>query len=173
MKKRRLFLFALILAFCLGLTACGESTQNVTVTVANRTLQPIGSVCISAGDDFGENRIDTLLSDGDLLTLDLGDFTEDQLNHGFLVSVSDLDGNVIFETGSNERLFNITNGCYLVFLPPELSTVLDICDQYSGSVYDEMIRSELIEQEDEPIRTLDELSAFEGLWKYDAEPFYL
>ncbi len=170
MKKKAALLFALILAFCLGLTACGESTQNVTVTVANRTLQPIGSVCISVGDDFGENRIDTVLSDGDLLTLDLGEFSEDQLNHGFLISAADLDGNIIYETEDSSRLFGVQDGCCIVFLPPELSTVLDICEQYSGSVYDEMIRSELM---DEPVRTLDELSAFEGLWKYDAEPFYL
>ena len=68
MKQRRPFLtFTLALLFCLSLAACGAKQYPMEITVVNRTTYPIADIRISltSEEDWGENRLETTLAEGD------------------------------------------------------------------------------------------------------------
>ena len=83
MRQRRPFLtFTLALLFCLSLAACGAKQYPMEITVVNRTTYPIADIRISltSEEDWGENRLETTLAEGESTEIDLGEYTEGQLD---------------------------------------------------------------------------------------------
>ena len=95
MRQRRSFLtFTLALLFCLSLAACGAKQYPMEITVVNRTTYPIADIRISltSEEDWGENRLETTLAEGESTEIDLGVYTEGQLNEGFNLQFYGEDG---------------------------------------------------------------------------------
>lgn len=95
MRQRRPFLtFTLALLFCLSLAACGAKQYPMEITVVNRTTYPIADIRISltSEEDWGENRLETTLAEGESTEIDLGEYTEGQLNEGFSLQFYGEDG---------------------------------------------------------------------------------
>ncbi|MEI3180247.1 MAG: hypothetical protein V8S93_06680 [Lachnospiraceae bacterium] len=75
MKKWKSNLFPVItLAVCLGLAACGGGRKPLEITVVNRTTYPVEDIRIreTDGKDWGENRLETTLAQGESIKIDLG-----------------------------------------------------------------------------------------------------
>ena len=78
MKKWKSNLFPVItLAVCLGLAACGGGRKPLEITVVNRTTYPVEDIRIreTDGKDWGENRLETTLAQGESIKIDLGKYT--------------------------------------------------------------------------------------------------
>lgn len=98
MRQRRSFLtFTLALLFCLSLAACGAKQYPMEITVVNRTTYPIADIRISltSEEDWRENRLETTLAEGESTEIDLGVYTEGQLNEGFSLQFYGEDGEPI------------------------------------------------------------------------------
>ena len=93
-KKRLSLLMLAALSFAL-LAGCGEKKWPMQITVVNRTTYPISDIRISlaSDEDWGANRIETTLEEGESADIDLGEFTEEELtNDGFNIQFYGEDG---------------------------------------------------------------------------------
>ena len=86
-------MFALAL-LCLSFAACGAKQYPMQITVVNRSTYPITDLRISliSEEDWGENRLETTLEEGESAGIDLGEYTEEQLNAGFHLQFYGEDG---------------------------------------------------------------------------------
>ena len=68
--------FTLALLFCLSVAACGVKQYPMEITVVNRTTYPIADIRISltSEEDWGENRLETTLAEGESTEIDLGEY---------------------------------------------------------------------------------------------------
>ena len=66
-------MFALAL-LCLSFAACGAKQYPMQITVVNRSTYPITDLRISliSEEDWGENRLETTLEEGESAGIDLG-----------------------------------------------------------------------------------------------------
>ena len=73
-------MFALAL-LCLSFAACGAKQYPMQITVVNRSTYPITDLRISliSEEDWGENRLETTLEEGESAGIDLGEYTDE--NH--------------------------------------------------------------------------------------------
>lgn len=175
MKKHSLLALLLVFAaIVLLLTGCGSS-ENITVTVVNRTAQEMSTLYMTAGSEFGESLLDAPLADGEMVQIDLGDYSESDLSEGFAIYAENAEGEAIHESMDDDRVFNIADGAFLIFLPPEGNVTLEITSTYNPEKYEEAVVkgfADLLNPFDgAPIP--EELEAIVGYWKYEAEPYYL
>ena len=184
--KRRLSLLLAALLCVLLLSACGEKETEVSVCLVNRTGLDLGEIHITSAttDEWGDTLVEAPFEDGQLQQVTLGSFTEKALSEGFNILVYDNDGDLVYDTSFDEQDFQLRDGDYLVFLPPECDTPLDITARYNGSEYDALTAGyeddgpdgeEDWQDEDQPEEALDvvDIASFTGCWKYDDEPFYM
>ena len=115
MRQRRPFLtFTLALLFCLSLAACGAKQYPMEITVVNRTTYPIADIRISltSEEDWGENRLETTLAEGESTEIDLGEYTEGQLNEGFSLQFYGEDGEPVNPDYDPSSPMFFDNGTY-------------------------------------------------------------
>lgn len=164
MRQRRPFLtFTLALLFCLSLAACGAKQYPMEITVVNRTTYPIADIRISltSEEDWGENRLETTLAEGESTEIDLGEYTEGQLNEGFSLQFYGEDGEPVNPDHDPSSPMFFDNGDFLIFAPPDLSVALFLDTAYDKEVYDQKIvesyaadgdgRGDVISRDDIPV----------------------
>ena len=164
MRQRRPFLtFTLALLFCLSLAACGAKQYPMEITVVNRTTYPIADIRISltSEEDWGENRLETTLAEGESTEIDLGVYTEGQLNEGFSLQFYGEDGEPVNPDYDPSSPMFFDNGDFLIFAPPDLSVALFLDTAYDKEVYDQKIvesyaadgdgRGDVISRDDIPV----------------------
>lgn len=93
----------------------------------------------------------------------LGTFTKEDLDAGFNILVYNTQDELLYNTDLDEQNFSIADRDYLVFLPPNGETELDITAKYDSSKYDTLAA---------PAGS-DTLLDYVGSWKYDSLPAYL
>ena len=164
MRQRRPFLtFTLALLFCLSLAACGAKQYPMEITVVNRTTYPIADIRISltSEEDWGENRLETTLAEGESTEIDLGEYTEGQLNEGFSLQFYGEDGEPVNPDYDPSSPMFFDNGDFLIFAPPDLSVALFLDTAYDKEAYDQKIvesyaadgdgRGDVISRDDIPV----------------------
>lgn len=164
MRQRRPFLtFTLALLFCLSLAACGAKQYPMEITVVNRTTYPIADIRISltSEEDWGENRLETTLAEGESTEIDLGEYTEGQLNEGFSLQFYGEDGEPVNPDYDPSSPMFFDNGDFLIFTPPDLSVALFLDTAYDKEAYDQKIvesyaadgdgRGDVISRDDIPV----------------------
>ena len=118
MRQRSPFLtFTLALLVCLSLAACGAKQYPREITVVNRTTYPIADIRISltSEEDWGENRLETTLAEGESTEIDLGVYTEGQLNEGFNLQFYGADGEPVNPDYAPSSPMFFDNGDFLIF----------------------------------------------------------
>ena len=85
--KRKTPVLCLLAAVLVGLAllaGCGAKAQPVYITVVNRTTLPLADLRIKlvSEEDFGENRLETTLQEGETALIQLGQYTQAQLDGG-------------------------------------------------------------------------------------------
>jgi len=155
--------FTLALLFCLSLAACGAKQYPMEITVVNRTTYPIADIRISltSEEDWRENRLETTLAEGESTEIDLGVYTEGQLNEGFSLQFYGEDGEPINPDYDPSSPMFFDNGDFLIFAPPDLSVALFLDTAYDKEAYDQKIvesyaadgdgRGDVISRDDIPV----------------------
>ena len=177
--KKALLALAFALLCALTLTGCGEQETTVTVMLVNRSGYGITSVCItpSTDTDWGENYVDELLGDGESVLAVLGTYKESEIPTMWNILVYGEEDYILYDTSVDELDFELTDGDYVVFLPPEGEVPIEITNHYNPDEYDEtpedysddLTGYTFEEEEDLSVG----LAPFVGCWKYDEQPFYL
>ena len=147
--------------------------------LVNRSGHGITSVCItpSTDTDWGENYVDELLGDGESVLAVLGTYKESEIPGMWNILVYGEEDYILYDTSVDELDFELTDGDYVVFLPPEGEVPIEITNHYNPDEYDEtpedysddLTGYTFEEEEDLSVG----LAPFVGCWKYDEEPFYL
>ena len=133
-------MFALAL-LCLSFAACGAKQYPMQITVVNRSTYPITDLRISliSEEDWGENRLETTLEEGESAGIDLGEYTEEQLNAGFHLQFYGEDGQPVNPDYDPSSPTFFENGDFLIFSPPDLSIALFLDTAYDPETYDQKI----------------------------------
>ena len=167
MKKRmkQSFLLLCTLLSLMLLAACGEKDTAVTVNLVNRSGQAISELYITPAttDEWGNTLLVSPLEDGDMQQIGLGTFTKEDLDAGFNILIYNTQNELLYNTDLDEQIYSIADRDYLVFLPPNGETELDITAKYDSSKYDTLAA---------PAGS-DPLLGYVGSWKYDSLPAYL
>ena len=139
-QRRHLLMFALAL-LCLSFAACGAKQYPMQITVVNRSTYPIADLRISltSEEDWGENRLETTLEEGESAGIDLGEYTEEQLNAGFHLQFYGEDGQPVNPDYDPSSPTFFENGDFLIFSPPDLSIALFLDTAYDPKTYDQKI----------------------------------
>lgn len=158
-KIRATLLFVLLNIMLLA--GCGKKEKQVSVWLVNQSGEDIGEVYLTSAaiSDWGDNLIEAPFATGQSKEISLGSFTEDDLAAGFNVLVYDDEGELFYDTSLDEQDFQLVDGDYLVFLPPEGETLIEITSDYNEDDYADLIKGRL--------------SAYTGYWKYDDKQLYL
>ena len=177
--KKALLALAFALLCALTLTGCGEQVTTVTVTLVNRSGHGITSVCITPSTDteWGEIYVDERLGDDESVLAVLGTYKESEIPTMWNILVYGDEDYILYDTTVDELDFELTDGDYVVFLPPEGEVPIEITNHYNPDEYDEtpedysddLTGYTFEEEEDLSVG----LAPFVGCWKYDEEPFYL
>ena len=139
--KRSVAYLCILMVILLGMTACGK--HRMTVTAVNRTGVDIADIRISpaVGEELGPNRIEgySPLTDGWSIEIDLGSYTEKELENGFYIQIFGMDGEPV--TPDYEPFYPkfFDNGSYLIFAPSDLNVFVFIDSDYDPGKYDEEI----------------------------------
>ena len=124
---------------------------------------PIADIRISltSEEDWGENRLETTLAEGESTEIDLGEYTEGQLNEGFSLQFYGEDGEPVNPDYDPSSPMFFDNGDFLIFTPPDLSVALFLDTAYDKEVYDQKIvesyaadgdgRGDVISRDDIPV----------------------
>ena len=142
MRQRRSFLtFTLALLFCLSLADI--------------------RISLTSEEDWRENRLETTLAEGESTEIDLGVYTEGQLNEGFSLQFYGEDGEPINPDYDPSSPMFFDNGDFLIFAPPDLSVALFLDTAYDKEAYDQKIvesyaadgdgRGDVISRDDIPV----------------------
>ena len=149
--KQQFSLLALAaLSFAL-LAGCGEKKWPMQITVVNRTTYPISDIRITlaSDEDWGTNRIETTLDEGESAEIDLGEFTEAELtNDGFNIQFYGEDGEPVNPDYDPQSPTFFDNGDYLILAPPDISVAMFMDIGYDAAEYDQKIM-EFYEQQDD------------------------
>ena len=134
-------LFAILLAAGLLLSGCGETKTSMKITVVNRTTYPIADLRISpaSSEDWGENRLETTLQEGELAEIDLGEFSKEELDSGFQIQFYGEDGEPVNPDYISDYPTFFDSGDFLIFAPPDISTAIFMDTEYDAAVYDQKI----------------------------------
>ncbi len=140
-RRKALLTSTLALLLCLGLAACGAKQYPVQITVVNRTTFPIADLRIRPvqSEDWGENLLETTLAEGESIELELGSFTEAELDGGFNLQFYGEDGEPIDPEYDPDTVTMVESGNVFILAPPGLSVTLFVDDTYDEAVYDEKI----------------------------------
>lgn len=150
-KKSFLSLLALTLLSLILLAGCGEKKWPMQITVVNRTTYPISDIRISlaSDEDWGDNRIETTLEEGESADIDLGEFTEVELtNEGFNIQFYGEDGEPVNPDYDPQNPTFFDNGDYLILAPPDISVSMFMDTGYDAAEYDQKIM-EFYEHQDD------------------------
>ena len=142
MKKWKSNLFPVItLAMCLGLAACGGGRKPLEITVVNRTTYPVKDIRIreTDGKDWGENRLETTLAQGESIKIDLGKYTVEELDRGFQVQFYCEDEKPVNPNYDPDTATILENGSFLIFTPPDISVPVFVDSAYDAVVCDKKI----------------------------------
>ncbi len=166
MKKRQHHAMLIISALLclLLLAACGEKSTAVTITLVNRSGQPVSELYITptTTDEWGDTLLVEPLEDGDMQQIGLGTYSKEELDAGFNILVYNTEDELFYDTPLDEQTFSIADGDYLVFLPTGNETSLDITATYDSSKYDDLAAA-----------PTEFFYNYVGSWKYDSLPAYL
>lgn len=109
----------------------------------------------------GENRLETTLAEGESTEIDLGEYTEGQLNEGFSLQFYGEDGEPVNPDYDPSSPMFFDNGDFLIFAPPDLSVALFLDTAYDKEAYDQKIvesyaadgdgRGDVISRDDIPV----------------------
>ena len=134
-------MFILALLFCLSLAACGAKQYPMQITVVNRTTYPIADIRFKlvTDEDWGENRLETVLEEGESTAVDLGKYTQAELDEGFHIQFCDEDGEPVNPDYDPSSPTFFDNGDFLIFAPPDLSVCLFLDTAYDKDTYDQKI----------------------------------
>lgn len=152
MKKNKKLVSLLVLAVLslILLTGCGERNWPMQVTVVNRTTCPIADIRLSLASDeeWGPNRIEAVLEEGESIDIDLGEYTEEELNAGFNIQFyGENDEPVNPDYDQSDPIF-FDNGDYLILAPADISVAIFMDTGYDAAEYDQKIM-ELYDSEDD------------------------
>ena len=182
MKARNIIPRLMLSALFLLLTACGSGEKTISVSLVNRTGQVISEMYITPATttEWGDSLINAPLSDQQIKSVMLGSFTPEDLSAGFNILVYNADSEVLYTGDLDEQCFSLSDGDFLVFLPPESELQLDITADYDSAMYDTAAKSaaEAASVPASQTSTLEaaaetDLQDFIGSWKYDTLPTYL
>ena len=166
-KMKQLLPMLGILLCLMLLSACGSNSTDVTITLVNRSGQPVSELYITpaTNDEWGNTLLDAPLEDGAMQQIDLGAYSKEELDAGFNILIYNMDDELFYNETLDEQDLTISDKDYLVFLPPNGETELEITATYDSSKYDALA-------EELPVSGADMLD-FSGSWKYDSLPTYL
>ena len=140
MKKTRKLLAILALAAMslMLLVGCGEKKTALHVTVVNRTTYTIADIRFSpsTAEDWGPNRLETTLEEGEMAEIDLGEYTQEELDSGFNVQFYGEDGEPINPDYDPSAVNYFGDGDYFIFAPPEGSVAFYMDTGYDAAEYD-------------------------------------
>ena len=130
-QRRHLLMFALAL-LCLSFSACSAKQYPMQITVVNRSTYPIADLRLSltSEENWGENCLETTLEEGESVGIDLGEYTEEQLNAGFHLQFYGEDGQPVNPDYDPSSPTFFENGDFLIFSPPDLSIALFLDTAY-------------------------------------------
>ena len=186
--KRKMPVLCLLAAALVGLAllaGCGAKAQPVHITVVNRTTLPLADLRIKlvSEEDFGENRLETTLQEGETASLDLGRYTQAQLDGGCNLQFYDETGEPVYPEYDPDTVTLVESGNVFILAPPNLSVTLFVDNSYDPAAYDEKIaalydladdgRGDVIPQgggfhED----AVNDFTAFAGIWLGEANNDY-
>ena len=152
MKKNKKLVSLLVLAVLslTLLTGCGEKKWPMQVTVVNRTTCPIADIRLSLAseEDWGPNRIETVLEEGERVEIDLGEYTEEELNAGFILQFYGEDDEPVNPDYEASNPIFFDNGDYFILAPADISVAVFMDTGYDAAEYDQKIM-ELYDSEDD------------------------
>ena len=123
------------------LAGCGERKFPMQVTVVNRTTCPIADIRfnLATDEDWGPNRIEAVLEEGESIEIDLGKYTEEELNAGFNLQFYGEDDEPVnpeYDPG-NPVFFD--NGVYFILAPADINVAVFMDTGYDAAEYDQKI----------------------------------
>ena len=142
--KRKMPVLCLLAAALVGLAllaGCGAKAQPVHITVVNRTTLPLGDLRIKlvSEESWGENRLETTLQEGETAVLDLGRYTQAQLDGGCNLQFYDETGEPVYPEYDPDTVTLVESGNVFILAPPNLSVTLFVDNSYDPAAYDEKI----------------------------------
>ncbi len=140
-KKKLVSLMALAELSLTLLTGCGERKWPMQVTVVNRTTCPIADIRLSLAseEDWGPNRIETVLEEGESVEIDLGEYTEEELNAGFNLQFYGEDDEPVNPDYEASNPIFFDNGDYFILAPADISVAVFMDTSYDAVDYDQKI----------------------------------
>ncbi|MDO5422434.1 MAG: hypothetical protein Q4F41_01755 [Eubacteriales bacterium] len=150
-KKKYLSILALAVLSLVLLAGFGERKWPMQITVVNRTTYPIADIrcSLTSDEDWGPNRIETTLEEGESADIDLGKFTEAELtNDGFNFQFYGEDGEPVNPYYAPQDPLFFEHGDYLILMPPDSSVSIFMDTGYDAAEYDQKI-AEYSEQFDD------------------------
>lgn len=140
-KKKLVILMVLVLMNLTMLAGCGERRFPMQVTVVNRTTCPIADIRfnLATDEDWGPNRIEAVLEEGESIEINLGEYTEEELNAGFNLQFYGEDNepvNPAYDPG-NPVFFD--NGDYFILAPADINVAVFMDTGYDAAEYDQKI----------------------------------
>lgn len=186
--KRKTPVLCLLAAALVGLAllaGCGAKAQPVHITVVNRTTLPLADLRIKlvSEEDFGENRLETTLQEGETASIQLGQYTQAQLDGGCNLQFYDETGEPVYPEYDPDTVTLVESGNVFILAPPNLSVTLFVDSSYDPTVYDEKIaalydladdgRGDVIPQGgDFHEDAVNDFTAFAGIWLGEANNDY-
>ena len=142
--KRKMPVLCLLAAALVGLAllaGCGAKAQPVHITVVNRTTLPLGDLRIKlvSEEAFGENRLETTLQEGETASIQLGSYTQDQLDGGCNLQFYDETGEPVYPEYDPDTVTLMESGNVFILAPPNLGVTLFVDSSYDPAAYDEKI----------------------------------
>mgnify|MGYP004551366875 CR=1 FL=1 len=182
MKNIKPYLSVLLaLLLCLSMAACGAEQYPMQITVVNRTTYPVADIRISLSSDesWGENRLETTLNEGESAQIDLGKYTEDQLNEGFQIQFYGQDDEPINPDYDPSAPTFFDNGDFIILAPPEISVAIFLDTGYDEETYDQKIAELYLSDNpedglggDPSGDAADDFSSYAGTWLGDGNTEY-
>ena len=172
MKSLKKYLsLALALLLCLSLAACGEKETPVSVTLVIRSGRSISSISStpSTSSDWDTEFVDGMFYDGDRIEANQGSYKASELPQFNILVYNDEDY-ILYDTSVDELDFTLTDGDYVVFLPPENDVPIDVVSSYDPTDYDALLYDE--DAAGSADAELSDISDYVGCWKMENAPFY-
>lgn len=149
-KLNKLICLLLALALCLCLAACGGSGTEYTVLLVNMTDAVLSEVNFTteSADEWGDNLLgNSPLDPGESVELNLGSFSDEEVEDGFCITAYDDDDN---DLGSVFEFYIEPGDTVTVYMDPDYELAVLINEAYEPV---------------DPMSQLDtDYSKYEGVW---------